>query len=57
MSSSVGWVESEGAEGKAQEMGIPGKVLKTVPGDRVAIRAMKPVKAGRAKGDREEESG
>lgn len=57
MSSDVGWVEAEGAEGKAQEAGIPGGVLKTTPGVRAVIRAMKPVKAGRAKDGREEETG
>jgi hypothetical protein len=37
MSSSVGWVEAEGIEGKAQETGIPGKELKSEPGVRVVI--------------------
>jgi len=55
MSSSVGWVEAEGTEGKAQETGIPGMVLKIMPGDRVAVVAMRSVKAEGAKGDREEE--
>ena len=55
MSSSIGWVETEGTEGKAKEAGIPGEVLKIAPGDRVVIGAMRAVKAEGAKGDREEE--
>jgi len=50
-------VEAEGAEGKAQETGIPGEVLKAAPGDRVAIVALRAAKAEGAKGDREEETG
>ena len=57
MSSSAGWVEAEGTEGKAQETGIPGVVLKAAPGDRVVVVAMRSVKAEGAKGDREEETG
>ena len=57
MSSGVGWVEAEGPEGKAQETGIPGAVLKTAPGDRVVVVAMRAAKAEGAKGDREEETG
>ena len=57
MSSSVGWVEAEGPEGKAQETGIPGVVVKAAPGDRVAIVALRAAKAEGAKGDREEETG
>ena len=57
MSSSAGWVEAEGAEGKAQETGIPGEELKSELGDRVAVVAMSAVKAEGAKGDREEETG
>ena len=57
MSSGVGWVEAEGPEGKAQETGIPGAVLKTAPGDRVVVVAMRAVKAEGAKDDREEDRG
>ena len=57
MSSSDGWVEAEGTEGKAQETGIPGGVLKTALGDRVVVVALRAVKAEGAKGDREEETG
>jgi hypothetical protein len=57
MSSGVGWVEAEGAEGKAQKAGIPGEVLKIEPGGRVVIGAMRAAKAERAKDDREEETG
>ncbi len=39
MSSSVGWVETEGTEGMAQEAGIPDEVLKITSGDRVVIGA------------------
>jgi hypothetical protein len=55
MSSSVGWVEAEGTEGRAQETGIPGGALKAAPGVRVAIVALRAAKAVGAKGDREEE--
>jgi hypothetical protein len=41
MSSDVGWVEAESAEGKAQETGIPGEELKSEPGVRVVIVARK----------------
>jgi len=41
MSSSVGWVEAEGTEGKAQKAGIPDGVVKTLSGDRVVIGAKK----------------
>jgi hypothetical protein len=57
MSSGVGWVEAEGTEGVAQEAGIPGGVLKTAPGVRVAKVAKRAAKAEGAKGDREEETG
>ena len=56
MSSGVGWVEAEGPEVKAQEMGIPGEGLKPTPGDRVVIVAKSTAKAEGAKGDREEET-
>ena len=57
MSSGVEWVEAEGTEGKAQEAGIPGKELKSEPGDRVVVVAKRAAKAEGAKGDREEERG
>ena len=57
MSSSAGWVEAEGTEGKAQETGIPDAALKAEPGDRVVVVAMRAAKAEGAKGDREEETG
>ena len=56
-SSDIGWVETEGAEGRAQETGIPGEALKAAPGDRVVIVAMRAAKAEGAKDDREEETG
>jgi hypothetical protein len=55
MSSSVGWVETEGTEGKAQEAGIPDEVLKITLGDRAVIGAWRAVKAEGAKDGREEE--
>jgi len=57
MSSSVGWLEAEGTEDKAQETGIPCGVLKTTQGDRAVIRAKIAVKAEGAKGSRKEELG
>ena len=57
MSSSVGWVEAEGSEGKAQETGIPGEALKASPGGRVVVVAKRAVKAAGAKDDREEDWG
>ncbi len=57
MSSGTGWLEAEGAEGKAQKAGIPRGGLRTSRGDRVVIVAKRSAKAEGAKDDREEETG
>ena len=48
---------TEWSEVQVREAGIPALMLKIGAGVRVAIVARKPVKAGGAKGDREEEEG
>jgi hypothetical protein len=50
-------VEAEGAEGKAQEAGIPRVGMRTTLGGRAVIVAMRAVKAAGAKDGREEETG
>jgi len=56
-SSGVEWLEAEGAEGKAQETGIPGAGLKPAQGDRAVIVVKRAAKAEGAKDGREEETG